>query len=123
MRGANTIVPSAFQAPPCGDPARVAIVLIDRLSMANRLTFESAKKPMALPSGDQNGKVAISVPGKGSAEAESNARMYSCGRPLARATKTTLRPSGEIANANGSAVEGVVISSRVSGASGRENAF
>ena len=65
--------------------------------MSMRFSLALAKNPTARLSGAQNGKVASSVPGSGSAASESRRRSQSCRRPLASmAANTTAAPSGEI---------------------------
>src|SRR5215813_15269679 len=101
--GANRITPSALQAPPrpvgalasvCGAPP----------TMSARLSIPPAKKPIDRLSGDQKGNDAPSVSAIGSAVVDPNGRNQSCDCPSTVATKTSLRPSGEIAKETGSVV-------------------
>ncbi len=120
------MTPSGLQFPPCpqgasasvrGGPAAASIVL----------SLPPAKNPMDLPSGDQNGNLALSVPTRGCAVREFRDRTHSCQLPLAdRAANTRRRPSSEIAGAfrlllksNAAPSSGgiVVVTTRASGVS------
>src|SRR5262245_53928111 len=96
LSGAKMITPSRFQAPPaplpashrgCGGPPETSLVR----------SLPPAKNAMERLSGDQNGFVALSVPGKGCIVSESNERSQR--RVLPEESLTTIarrRPSGEI---------------------------
>src|SRR5262249_11726632 len=58
-------------------------------------SFPCAKNPMFLPSGDQNGNNAPSVPMRGRDSSESNGRTQTRSGPPSSLTKARLRPSGE----------------------------
>src|SRR5229473_1024288 len=60
--GVNRITPSVFQAPPLPDGAS-QIVCTGPPATSNFFNFPSAKKASDLPSADQNGYAAPSVPG------------------------------------------------------------
>src|SRR5262245_15183212 len=113
--GEKRITPSRLHAPPRGLPA-FASVCTAPPSISIRLSLPSAKNPSDRLSGDQKGKVAPSVPGSGRAERESRGRSHNRDWLPSVATNAIVRPSGEIANEIGSAVEGVVTSTRNSGA-------
>jgi hypothetical protein len=63
-----------------------------------RFNFRSAKNAIDLPSGDQNGKVAPSVPGGSLPAVEFSGRNHSGSRPSKVNAATRRRPSGEIAS-------------------------
>src|SRR5579859_5972571 len=89
------MIPELPHAPPRGDDA-LAIVSGTPPAASMRFSFPSAKKPIDLPSGDQNGKTAFSVPRNGSAAGESSRRIHSTGGPSAGfARKTMFWPSGD----------------------------
>ena len=74
--GANTMVPFEFHAPPRGVDASVRLSEIpEETSM--RFSFPSAKNPMFLESGDQNGNAAPSVPFSILGAGESKRRNHS----------------------------------------------
>src|SRR5262245_53277417 len=113
----NRIVPLPFHAPvrgtdvfanSCGAPPAMSI----------RLSLPVAVKPIERLSADQNGSLAPSVPAIGCASVLFNARNQSRCGPLPDATKTMYRPSGESANSRGAVVDGLLISTRISGGSG-----
>src|ERR1700682_4275862 len=96
MPGEDKMTPSGFPAPPlplrashriCGVPPNAVVFF----------NFPSAKKPRDCPSGDQNGKLAPSVPGRGLADREARGRIQSCVLPSSEADSATRLPSGEIA--------------------------
>ena len=101
---------------PPGSRRRPAIAAGRRRSLY--LSLPLAKNPTDRPSGDQKGYCPPSVPASGRAEVESSGRAHNCGPRGPSPLNTRVRPSGEIANDASVAVPGVVISSRVSGASG-----
>src|SRR5262249_4647634 len=86
--------------------------------MSTRLRPVSAKNPMDRPSGDQNGRTALSVPARGCAVTESSGRSQSREGPALEATNTILRASVEsekdIRSVVHDVVDGVVISTRIS---------
>src|SRR5262245_22371275 len=115
--GANKMVPSRFQAPP--DPATaLASTCGAPPTISTRFSLLSAKNPTEALSGDQNGYLAPSVPASGRAATESSGRTQSSDLPSFDAENTSRRPSGEMANESGSAVEGVLTSTRISGGAG-----
>jgi hypothetical protein len=65
---------------------------------------------MDLLSGDQNGKIACSVPARAWARVVPSGRTHNCVRPSEMPGKATFHPSGEIASDSGTVVRGVVIS-------------
>src|SRR5262245_7570607 len=81
-----------------------------------RLRLLSAKKPTDRLSGDQKGNSAPSVPGRERAETESSLRSHNRDWPSTVATNTIFCPSAEMASDTGSVVGGVLISTRISGA-------
>src|SRR5262249_7745376 len=117
LLGAKRITPSRLHEPPAGllVPASIST---EPPSISIRLRLLPAKNPMERLSGDQNGQEASSVPASGRAEIASSERSNNCDRPSVIATKTIFFPSGEIASDAGFAAGGVLISVRVSGASG-----
>jgi hypothetical protein len=80
-----------------------------------RFSLPSAKNPIDRLSGDQKGEIAPSVPAKGCAVTASSGRIQRRDAPSPEATKTSFRPSGEIANERASLVNGVLMSTRISG--------
>src|SRR6476620_544908 len=87
---------SRFQEPPlpteashrlCGEPPDTEVFF----------NLPCAKKPMPMLDGDQNGKLASSVPGSGAASSEFNLRSHRRDLPLISAAKATWSPSGETA--------------------------
>src|SRR5262245_25505077 len=83
-----------------------------------RYILPEAKKPMERLSGDQKGKSAFSVPARGCASVLSSGRSHNWRLPSPDATKAMRRPFGESAKASGAGVEGVLISTRISGDAG-----
>ena len=65
--------------------------------MSTRYSMPFAKKPIEWLSGDQNGNIAPSVPGTGSADPVINERSHSFGRWSEDATNASFSPSGESA--------------------------
>ena len=76
MVGANTMIPSGLQVPPRPWEAS-AIAVAGPPEMSILISFPEAKKPIDLLSGDENGKIASSVPAKGCAVTESIGRSHS----------------------------------------------
>src|SRR5215831_5210256 len=113
--GAKRIAPSEFQAPPRPAGA-LASSCTKPLSMSSRFRLPFAKKPIERLSGDQNGNDAPSVFSRGRTDPESSDRSHNRDRPSEVARNTIFCPSGEIATDKGSDVDGVVISTRISGA-------
>src|SRR5438128_4487666 len=96
MSGVKRIVPSAFHVPPRPLGAS-QITSTEPPSTAIFFNFPSAKKPMNLPSADQNGNCALVVSGNGTASSESIERIQSC-RPEGVSSDITIcNPSGESA--------------------------
>src|SRR5262249_51413426 len=99
----NTMTPSRFQVPPPPEPPETAGSASHNTSggpPAASIFFSlpSAKKPMNLLSGDQNGADAPSVPASGCADSPLNGRTHSCTFPSAsRAMNARRWPSGDIA--------------------------
>ena len=96
--GAKTITLSRFHVPPRPNSASHTTIA-GPPSMRILLSLPSAKKPIERLSGDQNGNVASSVPGRTCASTalkRSHARAECPSRLLA--TNTIELPSGEIAN-------------------------
>ena len=56
--GEKMMTPLLFHAPPIGTVKPAANVLVDPVSRSSRFSFASAKNPMDLLSGDQNGNLA-----------------------------------------------------------------
>src|SRR5437016_13509174 len=110
------MMPSGLHVPPraveevsvCGDPP----------ARSRRFSLDPSKKPIDRLSGDQNGKLAPSVPASGCAVDLSSGLSHSREALSPEATKTICRPSGERAKEIGSDVAGVTMSVRVSGGSG-----
>src|SRR5215472_4812493 len=72
----NRITPSRLQVPGVGPTsAKVSIGPPDK---ATFFSLPPEENPINRPSGDQKGNVAFSVPGSGSADGESSARIQSC---------------------------------------------
>ncbi len=95
--GVKRITLSRFQVPPRRSAASQRVETGPPFEPIF-LSFPVDAKPMNLPSGDQNGIVAPSVPASGRAEASSKARTQSCARPSPfRAANTSLFPSGDTA--------------------------
>ena len=111
------MTPSVFHVPP-RPPTTGASVWGAPPPRSGRLSAPPAKKPTDRPSGDQNGKVAPSVPFSACAVVAARDRTQSRDTPSSEATNTIRRPSGESANDPGSSVVGVLISVRVSGGAG-----
>src|SRR5215510_7843843 len=111
--GANTITPSAFHVPPAPLEAAASVSGAPP-PRSSRFNEPWAKKPIARPSGDQNGNAAPAVPDSGCFVVVANERSQSCDSPALEATNTIWRPSGDSANDVGSSVAGVTISTRVS---------
>jgi hypothetical protein len=111
--GANMMVPSLLQVPPAPMGA-VANVCVMPPSMLMRFNLPSAKKPIALLSGDQNGLVARSVPFSGWAVAAESERTHNRDTPSSMAANTSFSPLGEIARDSGSGEGGVTMSRRIS---------
>src|SRR5262245_56659673 len=109
------ITPSRFHVPPRATGVS-ASDWEEPPAMSIRYSLLPAKNPMARLSGDQNGNAAPSVPESGCAVMALSSRSQSCDRPDCDATKTRYRPSGESAIESGSAVGGVLTSSRTSAA-------
>src|SRR5207253_7139387 len=80
MSGVKRIVPSAFHVPP-RPLAASQTTSTEPPSLAIFFNFPSAKKPMNLPSADQNGNCAPVVSGSGTACSEPSERIQSC-RPV-----------------------------------------
>src|SRR5215471_4937259 len=98
--GVNTITLSEFHVPPRPSLAS-ARIRAGPPATSHRLSLPPAKKPTDALSGDQNGYAAPSEPGNGAAVVPSSERIHSLVSSCSSAAKTTLRPSGEIANENG----------------------
>src|SRR5947207_15078098 len=92
--GVNRMTPSRFHVPPLVGPT-VINVCADPPSTSSRFNLPSAKNPMDRLSGDQKGDDPFSVPFNGRAVVESSGRSQILEVPEV-ATKTILRPSGEI---------------------------
>jgi hypothetical protein len=77
-----------------------AIVVVRPFLMSIVLRRPSAKKPSDLPSGDQNGIAAFSVPARGRAATPSRDRsqIRLCSKVAGAATKASHLPSGDSAN-------------------------
>jgi hypothetical protein len=86
--------------------------------MSIRFNLPSAKKPIVRLSGDQNGWVASSVPGRGWAAVVLSARTHKRDTPSDVAAYTTFSPFWEIASDSGSGVGGVAMSTRISAGGG-----
>jgi len=96
--GAKMITPREFQLPPRPNGASQMDLTDDFPSAATFFSCPSAKNPSDWPSADQNGKVAPSVPGIGSALSFERGRTQIWALPLeSSATKAILAPSGESA--------------------------
>ena len=95
------ITPSAFHEPPVVvvSASGASLMAIGVLPLTStRLSLPTAKKPMDVPSEDQNGKSAPSVPAILLAFSEFSGRSQSAGASFALATRNTMyRPSGETA--------------------------
>src|ERR1700730_15242269 len=110
---AKRIPPSRFQVPPrlpgasqmvWGGPPEASIFL----------SFPSAKKPMKRLSGDQKGKEAFSVSGRGCIESESNGRIQRRFLPAGpRPTKGRFVPSGESETARNADFSGRTMEERI----------
>src|SRR5262245_11411695 len=114
MLRANRMLPSGPHVPPRELDA-VVTTCTAPLAISSVCSLPSAKKPTDRLSGDQKGDEASSAPARGSADTESSDRNQRRDRPSVVATNATLRPSGEMASENGSKVDGVRMSSRISG--------
>jgi hypothetical protein len=84
--------------------------------MSTRFSLASAKNAIEWLSGDQNGRLAFSVPANSRGATESSERSHSRDTPSAVPTNARWRPSGDRANDTASAVGGVETSSRASAA-------
>src|ERR1700722_21031630 len=103
--GQKTITSSGLQAPPrptttsatsrAGPPATSTVFSLD-----------GVKKPIDRLSGDQNGLDANSVPARGFASSESNARTQTINFPFKKTVKASLRPSGDTAKDSKEAFSG-----------------
>src|SRR5580704_10622811 len=95
--GPNTIVPSRFQVPPQAKKASQRTCTAS-LATSTVLSRASAKNPIWRLSGDQNGKLAPSVPLTCCAPEAERARTHKAVFPSdPRATNANWRPSGETA--------------------------
>src|SRR5687767_9476313 len=66
---------------------------------STRRSIPSEKNPSDSPSADQNGKVALSVPGSGTGETDENRRIHRREMPSSPvATNPSASPSGDRAN-------------------------
>ena len=92
----------------------LARVFTEPPSTSIRLSVPSAKKPIDLLSGDQNGASAPSVPGRVRGDSDRSDRTRSWLSGPEKLTKATVSPSGDIAAHSGDAVGGVPMSTRVS---------
>ena len=99
-----------------------ASVFTDPLSMSIRFSLLSAKNAIDRLSGDQNGKIACSVPARAWARVVPSGRTHNCVPPSEAPGKATFHPSGEIAIDIGTVVCGVVISRRISRTKGGRRA-
>src|SRR5262245_44058383 len=99
------MTPSPFHEPPKPAGASQSATSPEPLA-STRLSLPLAKNPIDLPSGDQNGCDAPSVPGSGCAEKPSSARIHNRLWPSASvATKAIRLPSADNAKGLASLVE------------------
>src|SRR5687768_11583842 len=115
------MTPSAFHVPPLGAESAAppaAANVCGALPMSSRFSLPSAKNPTDRLSGDQKGEAAPSVPASGCAVVDASDRSQRREAPSPDAAKTIWRPSGETEKEMGSAVAGVLISTRISGSDG-----
>ena len=97
------MTPSLLQDPPLiavSVSCASAITIGEPPLRSTRFSLPTARNPISLPSGDQNGKSAPSVPMIRLPSSESRGRSHNAGAWLAVATRNTMCfPSGEIADA------------------------
>src|SRR5690349_8013045 len=99
-------MPSGLQAPP-PNVADEVIVRIEVFAPLKSTLFSPSllTKPRERPSGDQNGRIALSVPGSFCAVKESTGRSHSADPPFESANAMRL-PSGDTATSRASAING-----------------
>src|SRR5690348_8430040 len=111
-------MPSEFQEPP--PKVAVEVIVCIELFAPIKSTLASPAvltKPRERPSGDQNGRTALSVPGTICAVRESTARVQRADPPFASANATRL-PSGDTATSRAAPLNGGARLKRATGVSG-----
>src|SRR5262249_61398999 len=101
--GQNRMIPSGLHAPP-RPTITSAISRAGPPLISIAFSLFGTKKPIDKLSGDQNGQDALSVPARGLASSESNARTHTIILPFNAAVNASLRPSGDTANDSNEAV-------------------